>query len=298
MENRQRLREFRAWIGERLRGQDTVLDSFCAHLLRSEQNLTAAGLPRGGFLCVGPTGVGKTELCVLFADYFFGSSKFGRFDMAEYKELSDVAVFRDRVVQSWQTGRRVFLFDEIEKGHLGSLDLLLALLSAARMTDSENTTADFGDCYIVMTSNLGAVQAMEMQTRNRVAFERTIRYHVESAIKKPEIIARIDLVGAILVFDRLGRSEQEKVAKVGLTKQLARFKSLGHDLDVSDDALRWLVANGINEKYGARPLLALMNRELEGALGRVLLAAAEATKITGQFVPAAGNSGITLERRG
>lgn len=218
--------------------------------------------------------------------------------MAEYKELSDVAVFRDRVVQSWQTGRRVFLFDEIEKGHLGSLDLLLALLSAARMTDSENTTADFGDCYIVMTSNLGAVQAMEMQTRNRVAFERTIRYHVESAIKKPEIIARIDLVGAILVFDRLGRSEQEKVAKVGLTKQLARFKSLGHDLDVSDDALRWLVANGINEKYGARPLLALMNRELEGALGRVLLAAAEATKITGQFVPAAGNSGITLERRG
>ena len=288
------LSEFRGWMGARLRGQDTVLDAFCAHLLRSEQSLTQPGLPKGGFLCVGPTGVGKTELCILFAAYFFGSERFARFDMAEYKELTNIAVFRDRVVSAWQKGVRVFLFDEIEKGHLGALDLLLALLSAARMTNSENQTADFGDSYFFMTSNLGAAQAMELRTRNRVAFERTIRYHVEEAIKKPEIIARIELVGAILVFDRLGRKEQENVAQVGIEKQLKRFAELGHDLQISADALRWLIENGINEKYGARPLLALMSRELEGALGRELIVRPEGTKIKGRFVPAGSNSGIQI----
>jgi ATP-dependent Clp protease ATP-binding subunit ClpA len=293
-EKKQKLREFRGWIAERLRGQDTVLDAFCAHLLRSEQNLTDQGLPKGGFLCVGPTGVGKTELCVLFAGYFFGPGMFARFDMAEYKELENIAVFRDRVVAAWKEGKRVFLFDEIEKGHLGALDLLLALLSAARMTDSANVTADFSDCYFVMTSNLGASQAMEMRTRNRVAFERTIRYHVESAIKKPEIIARIELVGAILVFDRLGRKEQENVAKVGAAKQLARFAKLGHRLSITDETMLWLVENGTNEKYGARPLLALMSRELEGALGRALIGQPDGASVRGRFVPAAKNSGIEI----
>jgi ATP-dependent Clp protease ATP-binding subunit ClpA len=117
------------------------------------------------------------------------------------------------------------------------------------------------------------------------SFERTIRYHVEQSIKKPEIIARIDLVGAILVFDRLGRKEQENVAQVGVAKQLKRFAELRHDLQISADALRWLIENGINEKYGARPLLALMSRELEGALGRERIVRPIGTKIKGRFVP-------------
>lgn len=288
------LRKFRGWMGERIRGQDHILDHLAAHFLRSEQGLTERGLPRGGWLFVGPTGVGKTEVTVQFTEYWFGKGMLARFDMSEFKEASTIGRFIERVCQALVAGRRVFLWDEIDKAHSDILNLLLQILSAARLTDLEGRTHDFSDSYVVLTSNWGAEIAMRSRTRNMVAFENTIKLKVQQGIKKPELLGRFEEVGGMLVFYPLTAEIQWEVAQVAVGKMIDRMRRLGHEVEMTEEAMNFIMRNGFKPDLGARPLQGLLRREIEGAIARKAI---DIGKVSGRLVVSKDRMSLEIAER-
>lgn len=290
----EKLSSFRHWMGERIRGQDHVLDQLAAHFLRSEQGLTERGLPKGGWMFVGPTGVGKTEVTVQMTLYWFGEGKLARFDMSEFPERDSISEFIKRVCQALREGKRVFLWDECEKAHLDILNLLLQILSAARLTDLDGTTYDFSDAYVVLTSNLGADTAMRSRTRNMVAFENTIKIKVQQGLKKPELLGRFEETGAVLVFYPLYAEIQWQVAEVAVRKMIRRMHALGHEIELTTEAMNFVMRNGFKPDLGARPLQGLLRRQIEGAVAR---RAIEGEKANGRLVVSADRMRLEISDR-
>ena len=199
----ERLNGFISWISDRIKGQPEVLAALDAHFGRSELGLTEPGYVLGGFLFVGPTGVGKTETTLLFAEYFFGQDSVARLNMAEFKEARSVLELRERLAKAKREGKRVYLIDEIEKAHWEVLDLLLGILDkGAQASAPDGTPLDFTDSYLVMTSNLGAREAMRSRTRNYTSFSNTVMEYVRRYLR-PELLGRIEGVGGTFVFRRL-----------------------------------------------------------------------------------------------
>ena len=175
----EQLNGFRAWIGTRIKGQPEVLEALDRHFGRSELGLTDPDFVLGAFLFVGPTGVGKTETALLAAEYFLGPQAVARLNMAEFKESKSVGELRERLSQARRAGKRFYLFDEIEKAHWEVLDLLLQILEkGAEVASPDGSPFSFTDSYIVMTSNLGAREAMRSRTGNYTSFSNTVREHV------------------------------------------------------------------------------------------------------------------------
>lgn len=270
----ERLNGFRAWIGARIKGQPEVLEALDAHFGRSELGLTEADFVLGGFLFVGPTGVGKTETTLLAAEYFLGPQATARLNMAEFKEARSVGELRERLAQARRAGKRSYLFDEIEKAHWEVLDVLLQILDkGAEIAAPDGTPLSFTDSYVVMTSNLGAREAMRSRTRNYTSFSNTIREYVVRYLR-PELIGRLAKLNGVnsglLFFRRLEEPEQRELAGYHLEQTLARMRDLGHALSVSPGALEFLIRQGFSEDYGARRLLGLINDSIEGAVSAAI----------------------------
>lgn len=272
----ERLNGFRAWIGARIKGQPEVLDALDRHFGRSELGLTEPDCVLGGFLFVGPTGVGKTETTLLATEYFFGPQAIARLNMAEFKEAKSVGELRERLAQAHRAGKRTYLFDEIEKAHWEVLDVLLQILDkGAEIAAPDGSPLSFSNAYVVMTSNLGAREAMRSRTRNYTSFSNTIREYVVRYLR-PELIGRLAKLngahGGLFFFRRLEEPEQRELAGYHLEQTLARMRALGHSLSVAPEAFEFMVRHGFSDEYGARRLLGLINDCIEGAVSAALRA--------------------------
>ncbi len=192
------LRHLEAHLAEQIRGQDHVLPRVASVLHRGELGLAPKARPRGSFLFLGPTGVGKTELTIAFTRYLAGDEKLFRFDMSEYQtqdslglllggKLGEVGLLGLAVAKS-ATG--TLLFDEIEKAHPRVLDVFLQVLDAARVTMANGEALDLSGFYIVFTSNIGAAELLNLQHSSFTTMERHVLTKAQRSLR-PELYARI-----------------------------------------------------------------------------------------------------------
>jgi ATP-dependent Clp protease ATP-binding subunit ClpB len=266
----EKLNGFIPWISERIKGQPEVLAGLDAHFGRSELGLTEPGHILGAFLFVGPTGVGKTETTLLFAEYFFGADSVARFNMAEFKEAKSVFELRERLAKAKREKKRVYLIDEIEKAHWEVLDLLLGILDkGAGAAAPDGSSMDFSDSYLVMTSNLGAREAMRSRTRNYTSFSNTVMEFVRRYLR-PELLGRIEAIGSTFVFRRLEEPQQRELAKFHVRGVMERMHAVGHSVRMGPDAFEFVIRNGFSEEYGARRLLGVIRKNVEGAVSDAL----------------------------
>jgi ATP-dependent Clp protease ATP-binding subunit ClpB len=279
---RERLLRIEEALHRRLIGQDEAVRAVSDAIRRSRAGLTAHERPIGSFLFLGPTGVGKTELCKALAEFLFDTEQaMVRIDMSEYMEQHSVArligappgyVGYEEGGQLTERVRRrpycVVLLDEIEKAHRDVFNVLLQVLDDGRLTDGHGRTVDFRNTLIVMTSNLGSDRIQELAggsyERMRDEVTQVVRGHF-----RPEFLNRVD---EAVVFHPLGREHVRRIADIqiaGLRRRLAE-RDIG--LDIPDAALDWLAGTGFDPVYGARPLRRAIQQHLENPLARELLA--------------------------
>lgn len=254
----EQIRELDALLPREIRGQPQVLPRIISAVRRGELGLTKPGRPRGSFLLLGPTGVGKTETVVVLTNQIFGSGKLFRFDMSEFQtqeslglllgaklgEVGYLGVVRERAAEG------SLLFDEAEKAHPRVLDILLQLLDAARITIATGQTLDFSGYYVWLTSNIGAAELMSLQHSNEATLERHVLMRAQQALR-PEIFARVN---EKLVFNRLSYEYQLEIAEKFLSRELEFLASRGHLLRLDESVLPFLVRKGFHPKLGARPM--------------------------------------------
>ncbi len=285
----QRLTHLEEQLSERVIGQNEAVRSVSRAIRRSRLGLHDPKRPVGSFLFLGPTGVGKTELCRALAEMVFGDEKaMIRLDMSEYMEKHSVSrligsppgyVGYEEGGQLTEKVRRspwsLVLFDEIEKAHEDVWSLLLQIMDDGRLTDSTGHTVDFSNTVIVMTSNIGA----KLITANRppMGFADTDSRGdgVEEAIHeelrrtfRPEFLNRID---ETIIFNRLEKEDMLRITRSLLSQLSERFAALGITLSVSDESCQWLSSKGFDRKLGARPLRRTIQRCIEDGAAELML---------------------------
>ena len=270
-----KLRHLETHLKANIKGQDHVLPRICSVLQRGELNLAHPQRPKGSFLFVGPTGVGKTEITMAFTDYLCGSDHLHRFDMSEFQNQSSVGLLLGN--SSTDTGmlgraldkntRGTLLFDEMEKAHPLVLDLFLQILDAGRITLANGETRNLNNYYIVFTSNIGAGEAMRMESSAFATIERTVLRRVDQVLR-PELVARIN---EKLVFNRLPYAIQREICELMITRESNRLNNLGHSLVVASETVELLVREGFHRTLGARPMRNVVDRYLQDHVSQVLL---------------------------
>jgi ATP-dependent Clp protease ATP-binding subunit ClpB len=249
---------------------------------RSRAGLTAHERPIGSFLFLGPTGVGKTELCKALAGFLFDTEQaIVRIDMSEYMEQHSVArligappgyVGYEEGGQLTERVRRrpysVILLDEIEKAHRDVFNVLLQVLDDGRLTDGHGRTVDFRNTIVVMTSNLGSDRIQELAGQPydtiKAAVMEVLRHQF-----RPEFINRID---ETVVFHALGREHLRRIVDNQVDALRARLAERDMTIRFTDEALDWLAKVGFDPVYGARPLKRAIQQHVENALARDILA--------------------------
>ena len=293
----QRLLQLEKVLHERVVGQDEAVAAVAKAIRRSRVGLKDPKRPIGSFLFLGPTGVGKTELCKSLAEAMFGDENaMIRIDMSEYMERHTVSrligsppgyVGHDEGGQLTEKVRRkpysVVLFDEIEKAHEDVWNIMLQILDDGRITDSQGRTVDFKNTVIVMTSNIGAkaltaagaklgfdaddkkaeadADAAYAQAKETVLAELRQTF-------RPEFLNRID---DIIVFRALTEQDIEEVARRMLKTVADRMETMDIHLDASDEAVKELAKEGFDPKYGARPLRRAIQSKVEDAVAEKML---------------------------
>ncbi len=282
-----KLLHLEARLHERVVGQDEAVAAVADAIRRARAGLKDPRRPIGSFLFLGPTGVGKTELARALAEVLFDDEgAMVRLDMSEYQERHTVSrlvgappgyVGYEEGGQLTEAVRRrpyrVVLFDEIEKAHQDVFNLLLQIMDDGRLTDGHGRTVDFRNTVIIMTSNLGSRHLQGLEERDPAAFEMA-RVLVLGECRKafrPEFLNRID---EIVVFRPLTREQLVAIAGLQLRQLAARLAAQGIGLEVTDAAKAWLAREGYNPDFGARPLRRLIQKEVENAIARGLLAGA------------------------
>jgi ATP-dependent Clp protease ATP-binding subunit ClpB len=278
---RDKLLQMEAKLHERVVGQDEAISAVANAIRRSRSGLSDPNRPTGSFLFLGPTGVGKTELCKALANFMFDSADHMiRLDMSEFMEKHSVArligappgyVGYDEGGYLTEAVRRkpysVLLLDEVEKAHPDVFNVLLQVLDDGRLTDGQGRTVDFKNTVIVMTSNLGSQQIMQMVGQSSEA----IRDAVWSEVKqhfRPEFLNRID---EAVVFHALDMKNIEAIAKIQLGVLEARLEKMEMRLDVSPAALAELAKAGFDPVYGARPLKRAIQQRIENPVSKLIL---------------------------
>jgi ATP-dependent Clp protease ATP-binding subunit ClpA len=245
-------------------------------LQRGELRLTTPNRPRGSFLFLGPTGVGKTELSLAFTDYLLGKDKLFRFDMSEYQTQDSLGVLLGgRVGEIGLLGMAVaesatgtLLFDEIEKAHPRVLDVFLQILDAARVTMASGETLDLSGFYIVFTSNIAAAEIINLQHSSFATMERHVLAKAQRTLR-PELYARIT---EKLVFNRLSYDVQMEIARLHIARELSFLRDKGFDLTLGHSVISFLMQRGFHPRLGARPLRDMIEKHLRGAVANALLA--------------------------
>ena len=284
-----RLMRLEETLHKRVIGQEEAISAVARAIRRARAGLKDPKRPIGSFIFLGPTGVGKTELCRALGEAMFGDENaLIRMDMSEYMEKHTVSrmvgsppgyVGYDEGGQLTERVRRkpysVILFDEIEKAHPDVFNILLQILEDGRLTDNMGRTVSFRNCIIVMTSNAGALTINKTMGfgsgSNRSLDYETMRERILTEVKnvfKPEFINRVD---EIIVFHKLSDEDIGKIASLMMDQITARVREQGVDLEYDDTAIRYLSEKGSDEQYGARPLRRLIQRTVEDALSERLL---------------------------
>jgi ATP-dependent Clp protease ATP-binding subunit ClpB len=253
-----KLHELEAHLRQRIRGQDHVLPRIVSILRRGELGLTKPGRPRGSFLFLGPTGVGKTEVTLAFTGFLMSKEHLFRFDMSEYQTQESLGLLlggklgeRGTLAMVYDKSRvGTLLFDEIEKAHPRVLDVFLQILDAARVTMASGETLDLSGFYVVFTSNIGSADLMNLQYSTPATMERHVLARAQQAMR-PELYARIT---EKLVFNRLSYDHQLEIAQLLLKQELAFLKAKGHEVTPDAAVLPFLVRRGFHSKLGARPM--------------------------------------------
>jgi len=270
------LRGLEAHLRANIRGQDHLLPRIAASFARGALGIAAPDRPRGSLLFVGPTGTGKTETFLRATEYVFGPGHLVSFDMSEYQDRSAVnkllgenredAGLLGRALTAVKNGG--VLFDEVEKAHPLVLDLFLQILWHGRITVATGEGFRFGDYFVGFTSNIGAAEAMRMEHSRHASVEHATLRRVEQELR-PELVGRID---EKLVFARLGPDVQREICALEVARETARLRAIGFDLEVSREALEFLMREGFHPHLGARPLRKTVERQLQDAVVRDLFA--------------------------
>ncbi len=277
-------------LHKRVVGQHEAIVAVSDAIRRSRAGLGDPGRPYGSFMFLGPTGVGKTELCKALATFLFDSEEaLIRIDMSEFMEKHSVArligappgyVGYEEGGYLTEAVRRkpysVILLDEVEKAHHDVFNILLQALDDGRMTDGQGRTVDFKNTVIVMTSNLGSHQIQAMEGSEPALVKAAVMAEVKTHFR-PEFINRID---EIVVFHGLDAKHIGSIAKIQLKTLEKRLAQLEIGLQVSDAALLKIAEAGFDPVYGARPLKRAIQQEIENVLSRSLLKGEFAAKDT------------------
>ncbi|MBC6427791.1 MAG: ATP-dependent chaperone ClpB [Cellvibrionales bacterium] len=280
---RDRLLHMEAALGKRVIGQAEAITAVSSAVRRARAGLADPNRPNGSFLFLGPTGVGKTELCKALADFLFDSeSAMVRIDMSEFMEKHSVArlIGAPPGYVGYEAGgylteavrRRpytVLLLDEVEKAHPDVFNLLLQVLDDGRLTDSQGRTVDFRHAVIVMTSNLGSDLIQQLAGEDNYPKMRTAVMDVVAAHFRPEFINRID---EAVVFHPLAQTQIRAIAEIQLNALRHRLADSDLSLEVTPEALDFLSEAGFDPIYGARPLKRAIQTHLENPLAEALLA--------------------------
>jgi ATP-dependent Clp protease ATP-binding subunit ClpB len=278
---RDKLLQMEAKLHERVVGQDEAITAVAEAIRRSRSGLSDPNRPTGSFLFLGPTGVGKTELCKALAGFLFDSEDhLIRLDMSEFMEKHSVArmigappgyVGYDEGGFLTEAVRRkpysVLLLDEVEKAHPDVFNVLLQVLDDGRLTDGQGRTVDFKNTVIVMTSNLGSQQIMQMAGQSYEAIQAAVWAEVKQHFR-PEFLNRID---ETVVFHALDRSHIEEIAKIQLRVLESRLEKMDMKLEVSPRAVAELAKVGFDPIFGARPLKRAIQRQIENPLSKLIL---------------------------
>src|SRR6267154_2479770 len=268
-------------LHERVVGQDEAVHLVADAIRRSRAGLSDPNKPYGSFLFLGPTGVGKTELCKALAAFLVDwEYHLNRIDMSEFMEKHSVArligappgyVCYEEGGHLTETVRRkpysVILLDEIEKAHPDVFNVLLQVLDDGRMTDGQGRTVDFKNTVIVMTSNLGSHMIQQMQGDDPGLIKTAVMAEVKTQFR-PEFVNRID---EIVVFHALDEKHIRNIAKIQLRYLEERLAKLEMGLEVGDSALAQLAKAGFDPVYGARPLKRAIQQSIENPLAKQIL---------------------------
>lgn len=271
-------------LHERVVGQDEAVQKVCDAILRSRAGIQDPNRPLGSFLFLGPTGVGKTELSKALSQALFDDEKnIIRLDMSEYMEKFSVSrligappgyVGYEEGGQLTEAVRRkpysVVLFDEIEKAHPDVFNVLLQILDDGRITDSLGKTVDFKNTIIILTSNLGADMILQSIEKNHKITEET-REAVKTILKqhfRPEFLNRLD---DIILFQPLQKDQIGKIVDLLISRLASRLKDKNLSLSVTPEAKDYIIKNGYDEAYGARPLKRFIQDTVETAVARRIL---------------------------
>ena len=279
--NLEKLRRLPDHLREQIKGQDHVMERICSVLRRGELGLASPRRPRGSFLFVGPTGVGKTEITNVFTEYLFDGRKPLRFDMSEYQTHSSVEkLIGEKVGDVGLLGRALamadtgtLLFDEIEKAHPLVLDLFLQILDDAAITLASGERKNLSGFYVVFTSNIGAAEAMRMRSAPFASVQRTVLSRVNQQLR-PELVGRMT---EKLVFASLDYEVQRAICMQMVERECARLRGLGMDVEVGPDALEALIREGYHRGLGARPMRAAVERSLQDRVAMQLVMRADAS---------------------
>ena len=283
---RDKLMKMESLLHQRVIGQEEAVVAVSNAVRRSRAGLSDPNRPSGSFMFLGPTGVGKTELCKALAEFLFDTEEaMVRIDMSEFMEKHSVArligappgyVGYEEGGYLTEAVRRkpysVILLDEVEKAHPDVFNILLQVLEDGRLTDSHGRTVDFRNTVIVMTSNLGSMQIQELvgdREAQRAAVMDALTTHF-----RPEFINRVD---EVVIFEPLARDQIAGITEIQLGRLRSRLAERELDLELSSEALDKLIAVGYDPVYGARPLKRAIQRWIENPLAQLIL--------SGSFMP-------------
>ena len=278
---REKLLTMEAKLHERVVGQDEAVRLVSDAIRRSRSGLGDPNRPYGSFLFLGPTGVGKTELCKALANFLFDSEDhLIRIDMSEFMEKHSVArmigappgyVGYEEGGTLTEAVRRkpysVILLDEVEKAHPDVFNVLLQVLDDGRLTDGQGRTVDFKNTVIIMTSNLGSQMIQSMADQDYQLVKLAVMGEVKTHFR-PEFVNRID---EIVVFHALGEANIKSIAAIQLQYLAKRLTAMGMQLELTDAAIAEIASAGFDPVYGARPLKRAIQSEIENPLAREIL---------------------------